>query len=328
MRREERRATAGPGLRRRLRTLVDQWISRRMGQQGRVVRLDYPRIYILPTRAGVAFAGMLVAMWLGSVNYSNSLGYLLTFLLAGVAFAAMVHTFRNLTGLSVATTGAEPVFAGGVARFRVRLTDPGDRPRWAVALESGDAEPATDVPADGSGWLALEVPAPRRGRLQPGRFALLTRFPTGLFQAWSWLAPDWSCLVYPRPEGGAVPGPEALAATERGGQFGEGDEDFRGLRRYQAGDPPRHLAWRLLARGQELHTKQFAGQAPSKVWLDWEALAGMDGEARIARLTRWVLDAERAGRSYGLRLPDTEIPPGQGPGHRHRCLQALALMPL
>jgi uncharacterized protein (DUF58 family) len=171
------------------------------------------------------------------------------------------------------------------------------------------------------------VPAPRRGWLRPGRFALLTRFPTGLFRAWSWLAPDWSTLVYPRPEGGAVPGPDAFVANERGGQFGEGDEDFRGLRRYQAGDPPRHLAWRLLARGQELHTKQFAGEAPSRVWLDWDALAGMDGEARIARLTRWVLDAERAGRVYGLRLPDAEIPPGQGAEHRHRCLQALALQP-
>lgn len=313
---------------RSLRAAFDRWIARRMGQQGRVVRLDYPRIYILPTRAGTAFAVMLVAMWLGSVNYSNSLGYLLTFLLAGIAFAAMVHTFRNLAGLTVATTGAEPVFAGGVARFRVRLSDPHGRPRWAVALEWEGTERATDIPGEGPGWLTLEVPAPSRGYLRPGRFALLTRFPTGLFRAWSWLAPDWTGLVYPRPEGGAVPAPEAFAATERGGQFGDGDEDFRGLRRYQAGDPPRHLAWRLLARGQELHTKQFAGQAPSRVWLDWQALTGMEDEARIARLSRWVLDAERAGRSYGLRLPDAEIPPGQGPEHRHRCLQALALMDL
>ncbi|MEF8794375.1 DUF58 domain-containing protein [Thiohalorhabdus sp.] len=311
---------------RSLRAAFHRWIARRMGRQGRVIRLDYPRIYILPTRAGAAFAGMLVAMWLGSVNYSSSLGYLLTFLLAGVAFAAMHHIFRNLAGLTVTSTGTEPVFAGGVARFRVRVGDPAGRARWAIGLGCERADKVTDIPPDGSGWLTLEVPAPSRGWLGPGRFALLTRFPTGLFQAWSWLDPDWTGLVYPRPEGGAVPGPEAFAATERGGQFGEGDEDFRGLRRYQAGDPPRHLAWRLLARGQELHTKQFAGQAPSKVWLDWQALAGMENEARIARLTRWVLDAERAGHSYGLRLLEAEIHPGQGPEHRHRCLQALALM--
>jgi uncharacterized protein (DUF58 family) len=299
-----------------------------MGEQGKQVRLDYRRIYILPTRAGYGFAALLAVMGLGSVNYGNSLGYLLTFLLVGVAHAAMLHTFRNLVGLSVATTGAEPVFAGGVARLRVRLDDGAGRGRWAVAAQREASEaPAADVPAAGSGWLTLEVPAPRRGWLHPGRFAVLTRFPTGLFRAWSWLAPDWRCLVYPRPEGGAVPGPEAYRARERGGLEGEGDEDFRGLRRYQAGDPPRHLAWRLLARGQELHTKQFAGWAPSQVWLDWQVLTGMAPEARIARLTRWVLDAEQAGQVYGLRLPDTAIPPGQGPEHRHRCLQALALLP-
>ena len=311
---------------RSLRAAFDRWVARRMGQQGRSVRLGYRRIYILPSRAGVGFAAMLAAMWLGSVNYSNSLGYLLTFLLAGVAFAAMHHTFRNLVGLTVAGGGSEPVFAGGVARFRVRLSDPAGRARWAIRLERDGVETVTDVPAGESGWLTLEVAAPRRGWLRPGRFALQTGFPTGLFRAWSWLAPDWSALVYPRPEAGAVPAPEAFAARERGGLYGDGDEDFRGLRRYQAGDPPRHLAWRLLARGQELHTKQFAGHAPSRVWLDWQALAGMDPEARIARLTRWVLDAERAGRAYGLRLPGTEVAPGQGPDHRHQCLQALALL--
>ncbi|HKJ70708.1 MAG TPA: DUF58 domain-containing protein [Gammaproteobacteria bacterium] len=324
----ERAATGAAGRLRGPRAALDRWIRRRMGRQGRTVRLDYPRIYILPSRAGVGFGALVAVMGLGSVNYGNSLGFLLTFLLVGVAFAAMLHTFRNLAGLEVAGAGCDPVFAGGVARFRARLGDRSGRDRWALApARAGGAGPPADVPGGGSGLLTLEVPAPSRGWLRPGRFALATAFPTGLFRAWSWLDPDWACLVYPRPESGAVPGPEAFIASERGGRFGEGDEDFRGLRRYQAGDPPRHLAWRLLARGQELHTKQFAGRAPSRVWLDWAALAGMDAEARIARLTRWVLDAERAGRIYGLRLPDTEIPPDQGPGHRHRCLEALALLP-
>jgi uncharacterized protein (DUF58 family) len=39
-----------------------------------------------------------------------------------------------------------------------------------------------------------------------------------------------------------------------------------------------------------------------------------------------VLDAERAGRHYGLRLPGEEIPPGHGERHAERCLTALALM--
>ena len=48
-------------------------------------------------------------------------------------------------------------------------------------------------------------------------------------------------------------------------------------------------------------------------------------EQRLSRLAGWVLAAERAGTSYGLRLPGVEIAPGRGDPHRNACLQALAL---
>ena len=72
-------------------------------------------------------------------------------------------------------------------------------------------------------------------------------------------------------------------------------------------------------------TKQFSGEAAQEIWLDWEGLPGMDTEARLSQLTRWVLDADRDGLSYGLRLPGLQHPPASGLEHKHRCLQALAL---
>ena len=308
-----------------LRGLVERMVDRRMGLQGASVRLTYRRIFILPTRAGMGYAALLGAIWLGGVNYGNSMAYLLAFLLAGVANAVLLHTFRNLLGLTIRTTGAEPVFAGGVARFRVRLCESAGRPRRGLSLlRRSHRSPAADLPAAGCGDLLLEVPAHQRGPLSVGRFVVGTRFPGGLFHGWSWVRPDWSCVVYPRPESGTVPEPVGGRSGEPGSRHGEGDGDFRGLRRYQRGDAPRHVAWRLVARGQEPHTKVFAGEAPDEVWLDWEALGGMDTEARLARLCRWVLDAEHGGRVYGLRLPGMEIPPDRGAEHRHRCLAALA----
>jgi uncharacterized protein (DUF58 family) len=53
----------------------------------------------------------------------------------------------------------------------------------------------------------------------------------------------------------------------------------------------------------------------------------MNTEARISRLTRWVLEADAAGMAYGLRLPSTVIAPASGATHRTQCLEALALLP-
>jgi uncharacterized protein (DUF58 family) len=103
-----------------------------------------------------------------------------------------------------------------------------------------------------------------------------------------------------------------------------GDEDYAGLRAYQAGIPLKHMAWKVLARGAEAAVRSYSGPAARPEWLDWSMLGNMGAEARLSQLCRWVLDAERAGHTYGLRLPGAEIPPGRGPAHRSACLRALA----
>jgi uncharacterized protein (DUF58 family) len=71
--------------------------------------------------------------------------------------------------------------------------------------------------------------------------------------------------------------------------------------------------------------KQFLETLDQDLWLEWNALAHLDHEARLSQLTRWVLDADALQRRYGLRLPGTLIAPGQGEAHRFQCLKALAL---
>jgi uncharacterized protein (DUF58 family) len=61
------------------------------------------------------------------------------------------------------------------------------------------------------------------------------------------------------------------------------------------------------------------------VYLDFSALHSADVEEKLSQLALWVIEAERARRPYGLRLPGTEISPGVGRLHFHQCLRALSL---
>src|SRR5258708_15883390 len=62
--------------------------------------LRHRRIYILPTRRGLAMIATLAIMLLTSMNYALSLGHALTFLVAGLVAAALLHTYRNLARIS------------------------------------------------------------------------------------------------------------------------------------------------------------------------------------------------------------------------------------
>lgn len=292
------------------------------------ILLRHRRVYIVPTRLGWFFGATVAVLLMGSINYALALGFVLTFVLAGLGLAGMVQTARNLALLRVSAGRADAVFAGETARFRVRIENPADFERPAVMvrhLESG-AQSVVHVPAAGDTEALLTVPAKRRGRMPLGRLLFETRFPLGLFRAWSYFEPATTCLVYPRPERSPLPAPTPRAGTGATRVHAVGSDDFSGLRSYQRSDSPRQVAWKAFARSEQLYTKQFSGEAAIELWLDWGNLpAELDVEARLSRLTGWVLAADRSGACFGLRLPGRQWAPARGEAHRGECLQALAL---
>ncbi|HET7197569.1 MAG TPA: DUF58 domain-containing protein [Burkholderiales bacterium] len=299
-------------------------------EAGTVV-LVHRRVYIVPARLGWLFALTLMILLVGSINYALSLGFVLTFLLGGMALAGMVHTARNLVRMAVSVGRAEPVFAGETAQFRLYLESRGafDRPAILARHVKSGSQLVLDVPAGGIAEVVLGVPAGQRGWLPLGRVMLETRFPLGIFRAWSYVEPDARCLVYPRPERSPLPAASADSASGGVRSPVPGNDDYAGLRAYQLSDSPRHVAWKAVARSEHMLTKQFSGEAAAELWLDWRLLpAALGREARLSRLAGWVLAADRAGTNYGLRLPGVELGPGRGDRHRAACLQALALFEL
>jgi uncharacterized protein (DUF58 family) len=303
------------------------WLFRWRGPESGTIVLSQRRIFILPTGQGLLLALVVLLTLVGSTNYDLALGFVLAFLLAAAAIQVMVHTFRNLLRLRISAGRCEPVFAGSRARFTLRVDNPAPIARHAVAVSAGpEGADYLDLPAAGSAEAVVEVPALRRGWLQPGRLTVFTRFPAGLFRAWSYAEPDMRCLVYPAPAWPGIPLPVNAASSGEGGLKDPGPEEFTGLRRYRPGDRPAHLAWKAMARDDSLHAKAFAGQAPTELWLDWAVLPpGLDTEARLGHLARWVIEADRLGLRYGLRLPGQILRSGDGPAQRMACLRALAL---
>jgi uncharacterized protein (DUF58 family) len=320
-----------------LRPLLARLIRPRSPEPG-ALRLTRTRIYILPTRAGLLYALVLVAMYVGAVNYDLALGHALVFLLASLAIVSMVHTHKNLQGLGLRTQEAPPVHAGEMACFHFLVHAPDARPalEWQVTQDKVSPRDAQShilhLPTDTETHLYLNVATLRRGWLALPRLRVGTRYPLGLFHAWANPWPQARCLVYPSPRFAPLP-PGRPSGAGGTGPSKEGEEDFAGLRERQNADSPRHIAWKAAARDggeKPLLVKLFAGGAQEELWLDWEETKRLaeEVEARLSFLAGWVLNAEEAGVSYGLALPDARIAPARGDAHRRRCLEALALTAL
>src|SRR5690349_23895512 len=127
-------ATAGRALER----WAANWARRRQGDDSHNVALARRRIYILPTRFGAVFGVMVFAMLLGSINYGASLGFALTFLLAGLGLVVMHHCHNNLLGAEIKFLGAAPVFAGERAEFKIAVGNDAAAARLEIELKHNE----------------------------------------------------------------------------------------------------------------------------------------------------------------------------------------------
>ena len=237
----------------------------------------YPgRIRILPTRYGFIFLAMLAALLLGAVNHNNNLGYLLTFLLGGIAFVSIFHTRQNISCLDLISARARPVFAGQEALFEITVKPSSNCPAIALQFAGGEPTLVNLRPGDKSP-VRVALVALQRGLLKPGHLAIATTYPLGLFQARRTLPVLANCLVYPKPVPGpliSVPGPNDRESEGDAG--GSGVEDFSGLETYQPGDPLQHISWKSYSRGQGLYSKKFEGLRGKSIYFNPDALPGLD----------------------------------------------------
>ncbi len=324
-------ALSQPFAKQSLRQRISDWIFRARAPEAPPVVLVQRRIFILPTRTGYFFVGVLVLLLIASINYSLSLGFMLTFLLASMGGVGMLHTFANLVRLSISPGKVEAVHAGDTALFSIVLANP-SAARFSVGVKraghGGGAPVFADVSESRHVIVHLPVLAEKRGFVQCGRLEIFTEYPLGLFHAWSYVDFGMRGLVYPKADAGAGALPFDFHAAGEGNLPVKGDEEFQSLRAYKPGDTPRQIAWKALAREQGLLVKEFGATASADLWLDFDQLAGLSTEQRLQRLTWWVLEAGRQQVPFGMRLPGLRYPPLTGSQHLDRCLEALAMFGL
>jgi uncharacterized protein (DUF58 family) len=287
----------------------------------------FPLVYPTISFGGLLF--VLAAMWYAASSQNSAAAYLLLFALTAVFLVSIPHTLINLAGMTITLESVKPAFAGQEVSLPIEIMNGSRATRHGINVTpSGSRRERKRVDRISAGKAArvtLRFPAPQRGEHEIGTLCLTSVYPLGFVRVLKRFATSQSYVVYPKPAGDPQL-PLSRASSLHGGSqadIGEGD-DFAGVRAYAPGEPQRHIDWKAVARGQPLMTKQFTAEPQGVVYLDFFALRFTDVETRLSQLALWVIEAERARRPYGLRLPGTEIPPAVGESHFHQCLRVLS----
>jgi uncharacterized protein (DUF58 family) len=309
-----------------VRRYFDDWFARHNPPSYDRIELHNRRLYILPTRFGYMFAVMLLLLFLAAVNYQNSMGFVLTFMLTALAIVSLWQTHKNILGLEVYLQTPQPVFAGESCDLYFEISHHNNLSRYAIGIQYADQTPVYLTIEPGSQSQAvIKVPSTKRGQFKPKGLTVFTRYPTGLLHAWGWLKFDIPIVIYPTPLAGSTLQQNMLEqqAGKATTHTIDGD-DFAGLREYRKGESLRHVSWKAYAQGKGLLTKTFQGHARPSLWIDWFQVRQDSIESKLSAMTALVLLADSNNQKYGIKLPNITIEKQLGAAHKQACLQAMA----
>ena len=258
------------------------------------------------------------------INYQLSLAFVVAFLLAGLMQAALLVSYRNLSGLIVRAGRSPRCKLGESLTFFVALASP-DRVRDGITLQAqtaGDKKKSASkvargeplsVAADRSEAVPIVFTRPARGIVPLQRITVESRAPYGLIRAWSYVHFQWIGLVEPTSE---TP-PPALPMTT-----GDNDgpaatrvhvaHDPDSLRDYMPGDSLKRVAWSKVAKSGDWYTRTGDTGQRQEIELSWQAISLSDTEARLSRMAAWLMRAHNENCAYTLILPNGQLPLADG----------------
>lgn len=302
-----------------------KWIQQRSPKATRV-ELNQRRVFIFPTKYGFLFLLTAFLLFMGGVNYENSLILNLSFFLVSLFLVAILQTFRNLSGLILVAEGAKSAFDGESALFTIGLEQSSNREYESLQVSWGEQKSErVNVLGNIQQTIDMSLIASGRGWFCPGRFKIQSTFPLGLLRTWSWVHLDVSALVYPSPLRCDYVEDDGEGEKEGKRKIQSGQDEFEHLKQYQVGDSLKKIAWKKYANNQTLLSKVFYGVAGDTCWLNWNGVPASGTEAKLSMLCYWVIKYSEQERVFGLSLPSGDIEPGAGRDHELTCLRALAL---
>lgn len=311
------------GVRSFFRKRWQKWLDHRLPRI-KQVRLTQRNTFIFPAEEGIAYLVVVLLIFIGGINYENSLMLGTAFLLGSLFLVTIVSTYLNLAGITLSASRAEPACVGDLAFVEMVLAGTKHH-RYGMNIILDDFRETLNLAADAHATVMVPFEAVKRGKGYPPRILLESRYPLGLIRAWTWIAFDQYAVIYPKPiRCELLAGGEGFQGKKHTVRQ-QHDEEFAGIREYRPGDPLKSVHWKQFAKSGELFTRYREGATASTLVLTLESVPGPGVETKLGQLTWWAKELNAKQIPFALKIPGVNIGVATGPSHLYKVLNALAL---
>lgn len=304
------------------RILPQKWFAR-------IDQTDHSkRVYIIPSAIGLYFTFISFILFLIAVSYGHNLAFFATFLF--FSFVSLSAVIANENTNSITATWSHDLVrgrVGGSVLSKLVVTNRSKKTRYDICVEISGVTVGTlsELPGETQGEIEVDLGLLQleRGLYEVKRFAIATRFPFGLFYAWSWKKDAMTVIVHPKAQTGYLPEQIRPSKEEGTGATASqlGSSEFYEARPHRAGESMARIDRRRSQRLGHPQIREFRDESSLTYVLD---LKGSDVEANFSIATHW-LDHAPEDCILGLIFPNgVESELARGTQHRLLLLDQLA----
>lgn len=177
----------------------------------------------------------------------------------------------------------------------IRNTSKQNLSQIKVRISKQDYFVKTDLKSDEIKTLELRWNPQKRGVQQLPRIRIQSSYPSHIFEAWKIFKSEEDFIIYPARRGNPQYPESSFATQDSVGVLKE-------IRDYHAGDSPKRIHWRSLAKVGQLRTLVHEGNEGQTCYLDLQQVQHLSTESRLEQLTLWISKAEAQGTTWQLKL--------------------------
>lgn len=282
-------------------------------------------IYIIPTKMGGYFNGLIVLMFLLSIGYSNNLLLIFTLFLFGFNLLWVIQTNFYLHALKIGELHIQDGHVHESLSVKIFWKGaPAGAQDWQLALIADQENLSIKVLENLENLTLGEIELNKRGAWEWKILKISTEKPYGLYRAFRYERVQVKSIAYPgliKEVTTPLLQNISLEGEIASGQKGAGD--FHTLGAYQ-GDGARLISWKHYARTGDLLIKE--GERPGASMARFELLLPFkNNETFLSVMATQMVLCHREEIPFILSTPTREIGPACHGEHLHECLRELAL---
>ena len=272
------------------------------------------KIYIIPTKIGFIFTGIMFTVFLIGLSYGNNLTLSVAFILFTYFVIQMLITHKNLALIKVANTSFSNNHSAQDTRCAINLASAVPNDYYSISLNSN-----LKIPLQASGLTLIGTFRAQRGKFSGEKIKLSNTGQAGLFYAWKYLNVNYLFYIYPRPL--SLNTKKQFRSTET--THSNLNSEFSHHIPYRHGLSSKRLDWKVFAKTDQLYWKQFSGVEFKDIELNFAQMPGTP-EQKLSHLAHLLEAVHKNGLTWTLVLPNETHKNCQGHFDYIHCLQILA----